>query len=169
MDSETFKEYLKTRYFDQLEYYEKSSGRNQKKYKNFQWVLIILSALTPVLAALNDDFKLQFLVVIVSAVVAILTTGLKTFQYQELWANYRATCEQLKPEIHYYNFSVGPYGVAGVDKEVLFISRVETILDKERQGWPPAKKIRDDRSLGEKENSGAAAGDTSGSTDETGS
>ena len=169
MDSETFKEYLEKRYYDQLSYYEKSSGRNQKKYKNFQWVLIILSALTPVLAALNEDFKLQFLVVIVSAIVAILTTGLKTFQYQELWANYRATCEQLKPEIHYYNFNVGPYGMTGVDKEALFISRVETILDKEHQGWPPAKKIRDDRSLGEKENPGTTAGDTSGTTDEAGS
>lgn len=169
MDSDTFKEYLEKRYYDQLNYYEKSSGRNQKKYKNFQWVLIILSALTPVLAALNEDFKLQFLVVIVSAIVAILTTGLKTFQYQELWANYRATCEQLKPEIHYYNFNVGPYGVAGVDKEALFISRVETILDKERQGWPPAKKIRDDRSLGEKENSGTSTANTTGTTDETGS
>jgi len=169
MDSETFKEYLEKRYYDQLNYYEKSSGRNQKKYKNFQWVLIILSALTPILAALNEDFKLQFLVVIVSAIVAILTTGLKTFQYQELWANYRATCEQLKPEIHYYNFNVGPYGMPGVDKEALFISRVETILDKERQGWPPAKKIRDDRSLGEKENSGTSTANTTGTTDETGS
>lgn len=165
MDSASFNEYLEKRYYDQLSYYEKSSGRNQKKYKNFQWVLIILSALTPVLAALNEDFKLQFLVVVVSAIVAILTTGLKTFQYQELWANYRATCEQLKPEIHYYNFNVGPYGTEGVDKEALFISRVETILDKERQGWPPAKKLRDDRSLGEKENSGTLTAETN----ETGS
>jgi hypothetical protein len=168
MDSETFKEYLEKRYYDQLNYYEKSSGRNQKKYKNFQWVLIILSALTPVLAAIDSEkLNIQYVVVIVSAIVAILTTGLKTFQYQELWANYRATCEQLKPEIHYYNFNVGPYGMQGVDKEALFISRVETILDKEHQGWPPAKKIRDDRSLGEKENSGTAATNTAALSEET--
>jgi hypothetical protein len=155
MDSETFKEYLDKRYYDQLNYYEKSSGKNQKMYKNFQWILIILSALTPVLAAMElANFPLNFLVIIISALVAILTTGLKTFQYQELWVNYRATCEQLKPEIHYYNFNVGPYGAVGVDKEALFISRVETILDKEQQGWPPAKKNRDDRNLGDKENSG---------------
>jgi len=146
MDSETFKEYLEKRYYDQLNFYEKSSVRNQKKYRNFQWVLIILSALTPVLAAIDwEKFDLQIVVVIISSIVAILTTGLKTFQYQELWANYRATCEQLKPEIHYYNFNVGSYGLAGVNKEALFISRVETILDKEHQGWPPAKKIREDQ------------------------
>jgi hypothetical protein len=150
MDKETFNQYLKDRYYDQMDYYDRSSGRNQKKYRRFQWVLIVLSALTPVLAALDrEDFDLQYTVVIISAVVAILTTGLKTFQYQELWVSYRATHEQLKPEIHYYHFNVGPYGAADADKEALFISRVETILDKEHQGWPPAKKLRDDRNLGD--------------------
>ena len=57
--------------------------------------------------------------------------------------------------------------MSGVDKEALFISRVETILDKEHQGWPPAKKIRDDRSLGEKENSGTTTTENVGTTDET--
>jgi hypothetical protein len=147
MDKEAFEKYLAERYYDQLNYYERTSGKNQNKYRYFQWVLIILSASTPVLAALDKDFMLQYLVVGVSAIVAILTTGLKTFQYQELWANYRATAEQLKPEIHYYKFNVGPYGMPAVDKESLFISRVETILDKEHQGWPPAKKIREDRNL----------------------
>ncbi len=146
MDSGAFKEYLEKRYYDQLGFYDKSSVKNQKKYKNFQWILIILSALTPVLAAINkESFNTQFIVIVVSAIVAILTTGMKTFQFQELWVNYRATCEQLKPEIHYYNFNVGPYGVLGVDKESLFISRVESILDKERQGWPPAKRIQEEQ------------------------
>jgi hypothetical protein len=149
MDKEAFNQYLENRYYDQMNYYDRTSGKNQKKYKRFQWILIILSAATPILAALDQEFNIQYVVVIVSAIVAILTTGLKTFQYQELWVNYRATQEQLKPEIHYYNFNVGPYGTVGVDKEALFISRVETILDKEHQGWPPARKIREDRSLGE--------------------
>ncbi len=151
MDSENFKEYLEKRYYDQLKYYSGASRKNQKKYKRFQWILIILSALTPVMAAMNwEKIDFQVPVIIVSALVAIMTTGLKTFQYQELWANYRATQEQLKPEIHYYNFNVGPYGAPGVDKEALFISRIEAILDKEHQGWPPAKKIREDRNLGDK-------------------
>ena len=148
MDKEAFNQYLENRYYDQLNYYDRTSGKNQKKYKRFQWILIVLSALTPILAALEwEKFDFQIPVIVISALVAILTTGLKTFQYQELWVSYRATQEQLKPEIHYYNFNVGPYGMAGVDKEALFISRVETILDKEHQGWPPAKKIREDRNL----------------------
>jgi hypothetical protein len=145
MDSENFKEYLEKRYYDQLNYYEKSAGLNQKKYKYFQWVLIVLSALTPILAAIEWD---KILVIIVSAIVAILTTGLKTFNYQELWTNYRSTCEQLKPEIHYYNFDVGPYAVSGVDKESLFITRVEAMLDKERQTWPPVKNSGNEKEKG---------------------
>jgi hypothetical protein len=159
MDKEVFAKYLKERYEDQMNYYDRSSIKNQRKYRRFQWILIVLSAITPILAALDGKwFSLQIAVVIISAVVAILTTGLKTFQYQELWVNYRATNEQLKPEIHYYNFNVGPYGAAGIDKESLFITRVETILDKEHQGWPPAKKIREDRNL--KDNSAAAPANT---------
>ncbi len=143
MDSEAFKEYLQKRYYDQLNYYETTAGKNQKKYRNFQWILIVLSALTPVLAAIDGD-NLQYVVVVVSAIVAILTTGMKTFSYQELWATYRATAEQLKPEIYYYNYDVGPYGDSGINKEALFISRIEAILDKEHQGWPPSKKLREE-------------------------
>ncbi|GAB1452637.1 hypothetical protein MASR2M47_26930 [Draconibacterium sp.] len=146
MDSENFKEYLEKRYYDQLNYFEKSAGLNQRKYKYFQWVLIVLSALTPILAAIEWD---KIVVIIVSAIVAILTTGLKTFNYQELWTNYRTTCEQLKPEIHYYNFHVGPYAAADVDKESLFITRVEAMLDKERQIWPPVKNSGDAMEKGE--------------------
>jgi hypothetical protein len=141
MEKEAFEKYLEERYYDQLNYYDRAAGKNQKKYRRFQWILIVLSALTPVLAALDGKwFSLQIAVIIVSAIVAILTTGLKTFQYQELWVTYRATQEQLKSEIHYYNFNAGPYNVPDTDKETLFVTRVEAILDKERQGWPTAKK-----------------------------
>jgi hypothetical protein len=155
MEKEVFDRYVQERYMKQMEYYSNSASKNQKKYKVFQWTLIILSALTPVLAALSTvvlshdksnavgSELIQILLVIVSSIVAILTTGLKTFQYQELWAIYRTTYEQLKPEIYYYDFSIGPYAEAGVDKESLFVSRIEAILNKERTQWPASKKLQD--------------------------
>jgi hypothetical protein len=79
-----------------------------------------------------------------------------------LWVNYRATYEQLKPEIHYYNFIIGPYGEAEVDREALFVSRIEMIFDKEHQGWPPAKNLREERNQGENDNAGTSAADTPG-------
>jgi len=144
MDKETFNEYVEKRYKGQLAYYDRAAGENQKKYKLFQWVLIIFSALTPVLAALDKTWTdLQVPVIIVSSVVAILTAGLKTFQYQELWITYRATNELLKPELFYYKFNVGPYAEDDIDKETLFVSRVEAILDKEHVNWPAAKKMHE--------------------------
>src|SRR5580698_10508279 len=122
MDESTFNIYVTKRYEEQMKYYSDASVKNQKKYKTFQWILIVLSALTPVVAALNDlnfksgtgtqplKFNLSLVVVIISSIVAILTTGLKTFNYLELWITYRETCEKLKPEIHYYHFNVGEYG-----------------------------------------------------------
>lgn len=161
MDKEAFDDYVANRYRKQMEYYSKTSAKNQKKYKTFQWVLIILSALTPVLAALSsvtgsneENIKrvvpqfIQILLVVISSIVAILTTGLKTFQYQELWAIYRTTYEQLKPEIYYYDFSIGPYSETGVDKESLFVTRIESILNKEHVQWPPAKKIQEAQDKG---------------------
>src|SRR5258705_12888386 len=106
MDKMNFEDYIENRYKDQMNYYSKTASKYQKRYKLFQWILIILSALTPVLAALNgmtwshEDKTIsmgtqfvQMLVVVVSSVVAILTSGLKTFQYQDLWITYLATHE----------------------------------------------------------------------------
>lgn len=70
-----------------------------------------------------------------SAVVAILTSGLKTFQYQELWVSYRVTQELLKPEIYYYQFNVHGYENAP-NKESFFVENIERILDTEHKGWP---------------------------------
>ena len=154
MDKAAFNEYLEKRYSDQLSYYSSASGKNKKKYKNFQWILIIFSTLTTILAALPSsigNFDLKYVVVATAALVTILTAALKTFQYQELWVNYRSTIEQLKPEIHYYNFNVGEYGQSGVDKESLFVTRVEQILNKEHDVWPVAKKLKDQPGLGQQE------------------
>lgn len=154
MDTTEFNEYLKNRYFDQLNYYENASGKNKKKYKNFQWILIIFSTLTTILAALPaiPNFDLKYIVVATAAIVTILTAGLKTFQYQELWVNYRSTIEQLKPEIYYYKFNVGDYGQEGIDKESTFVSRVEQILNKEHDVWPVSKKLRDQPNLNQQQN-----------------
>jgi hypothetical protein len=151
MEAEAFKHYVENRYEPQMKYYSGASAKNQLIYKRYQMVLIILSAVTPVLAALKgikikfidsgNSLDLNVLVLVVSSIVAILTTILKTFNYQELWIISRTTLEKLKPEKYYYEGSVGPYGESGVDKEALFVTRIETILGAEHGQWPPAKNL----------------------------
>lgn len=144
MDPEKFQAFLNKRYSPQLEFYSKASAKNQKLYKRYQLLLIILSALTPVCAALNKSYpeaSLNMVVILLSSVVAILTTVLKTFNYHELWVTYRSTLEKLKPERNYYDFNIGVYGEAGTNKDMLFVTRVEAILGAEHTQWPPAKDL----------------------------
>jgi Protein of unknown function (DUF4231) len=151
MDKLTFKDYVEKRYNDQLEYYLSASKTNQKKYKNFQWTIIVLSTLTTIMAALPDSLMLfksiriefKYLIVLTSGLVTILTAGLKTFKYEELWFNYRRTAEKLKPHIFFYHLNIGKYGKAGVNKEAVFVETIEDILNKEKSEWHSIKAAGD--------------------------
>lgn len=150
MDKEEFNEYLVNRYQKQMDYYRRASAKNQRIYNIFQLVLIILSFLSPIIASLNGvsfrfipigaGLDLKWILITTSSSVAVLTTILKTFRYQELWITYRSTYEKLKPEIFYYKFSVGPYSEIDENKEKIFISRIEALINSEHSLWSPAKK-----------------------------
>lgn len=133
MDSKEFEKFLTERYNDQVNWYDNKAGYNQKMYKRFQWIVIVLSASTPVLVAINDSY-LHWIAIAISSLVAILTTALKTFRYQEHWLNYRTTCETLRKEKIYYDTDTGPYdGVK--DKDKAFVERVEALISQENTTW----------------------------------
>ena len=52
METEDFQKYLKERYEDQINWYDKKSMLNQKLYRYLQGFVIILAAITPVLVAI---------------------------------------------------------------------------------------------------------------------
>lgn len=133
MNQEDFQKYLKERYEDQINWYDKKSVWSQKMYKRFQGAVIVLSAITPILVAIGVD-EARWPAVVISALVAIGTTSLKTFKYQENWINYRTTCETLRKEIHFYKAGVSDYKDTG-DAEALFIERVEALISRENTMW----------------------------------
>jgi len=133
METEDFQKYLKERYEDQINWYDKKSMWNQKLYRHFQWSVIILAAITPVLVAIAP-VATRWPAVIVAALVAIGTSILKTFKYQENWINYRTTCETLRKEIHFYRVGLGDYGDSE-DREALFVERVESLISRENTIW----------------------------------
>ena len=155
MNKEDFQKYVKERYEGQISWYDKKSIGNQKMYKRFQWVVIMLSAITPVLVAIvainpeaNETSwlltKTSWLAVGISALVAIGTTALKTFKYQENWISYRTTCETLRKEIHFYNASVGEYKDTD-DREALFVERVEALISRENTMWLTTQRRKPDK------------------------
>jgi len=147
MDDVMFQDYMKNRYEDQKNWYSKKATFNQKKYKQWTVIVIVLSALTPVLAAISFGPNAAYLnpvlkvsLVTISAIVAIGTTILKTFRYQELWTTYRETSERLESEKYLYEAQLGVYSQKDVDVHSLFVVQVEAILNKEHSGWAAANQ-----------------------------
>ncbi len=142
MNSGEFDKYLTGRYEDQTNWYDRKSQKYKKLYYAFQGPIIILAAITPILIALGESWE-RWSAVIISALVAIGTTFLKTFKYQETWINYRTTCETLKKEIYFYNWELGEYANFS-DKKQLFVERVESLLSRENTMWLTAHTSKKD-------------------------
>ena len=142
MDKESFERYLKERYQDQIAWYDRKASANQAQYRRLQWSVIVLSAVTPVLIELDTDlFPGDFfgrVALLTSITVAILTSALQTFKYQENWINYRTICETLRKEWHYYEADLGEYRVTKT-KEPLFVDRVENLISRENTMWVSAQ------------------------------
>lgn len=153
MGQEEFAKYLKERYQDQINWYERKATENQRTYRALQWLVIVLAALTPVLIELDMPGGFAHVPTLTSAVVAILTAGLKTFQYQESWLNYRATCETLRKEQHYYEAGVEGYSdvLDEATTRSLFVQRVESLIARENTLWLSAQR-RDKPGQGRQEN-----------------
>lgn len=128
-----FEDYLKNRYYDQIKWYSSKSQHNQKMYKRFQAIVTIFSVLTPILLVIEGEL-LRWIAIISSVIVAIGTSLVKMFKYQENWINYRTTCETLKKEIHYYDAKLYDYANAE-DPEALFVNRVESLISRENTLW----------------------------------
>ena len=132
MDKADFDKYLEDRYRDQIDWYDREAIKNQGRYRIFQKAVIVLSAITPVLIATGFD-QARWPAVAISAIVAILTSMLKAFKYQENWIDYRTTCETLRKEIHFYRARADAYKEE--DPESLFVQRVESLISRENTMW----------------------------------
>ena len=143
MEDHNISEYMKDRYFDQINWYDGKAQENQTKYRRLQWTLIILAAMTPALIELdlNELIGNGFghLATVTSVIVAILTAAMKTFKYQENWINYRTTCEALRREKFFYDGGIGEYQNT-LNKEALFIERAEGMMSRENTLWISAQK-----------------------------
>ena len=134
MEDRDFQKYFETRYQGQKKWYAEKARLNKKKYYLLQWLVIVLAAVTPVLALSANNSGIRWVTVAVSAFVAVGTAALKTFQYQEKWINYRTITEMLKKEEYFYLACVGDYQKIQNRKEI-FVERVEAMISRENTLW----------------------------------
>ncbi len=143
MDDEYFEDYLTSRYQKEITYYEEHAIKNKRIYIIFQWIVIALSAVIPVLVVtLEDRYKL--LIAGLGVILAIGTTGLKTFKYQETWINYRTVAETLKKEKYFFDAGLEGYDEA-VNPKALFIDRVEALISREHSLWVSVQHQRKEK------------------------
>ena len=138
MNKEEFEKYRKERYQDQIDWYDRKASSNQSRYSKLQWILIIFSALTPVLIAIDFGLEeysfLKWTAVITAVIVSISAGVLRIFKYHDNWITYRTTSETLKKEIYLYQAGIGDYANAK-DKESVFVQRVESLISQENTLW----------------------------------
>ena len=133
MTDEQFEKYLMERYHDQISYYGSKAAKNKRLYNWFQWSVIIVSAVLPVLVvSIGPGYK--WIAAGLSVVLAIGTSALKAFKFQENWLNYRQMSEALKQEKYFHEAGLGPYANSP-DKKTTFVDRVETLISRENAIW----------------------------------
>ncbi len=118
---------------DQLAWYDRKSGINQRMYKRIKIVEIVAAALIPFAAAF-PYIHIAFVTGGLGVIITILEGVLQLNQYQQNWTSYRATAEALQREKFTYLAKAADYATAA-DPRALLAARVESILSQESAKW----------------------------------
>jgi hypothetical protein len=120
---------------DQLDWYDRKSGSNQKRYKSIKAIQLVLAGSIPVVS-LVGAFWIIWITAILGASVALLEGLQQLGKYDQLWIDYRSTAEQLKHEKYLFLAGSGP------DRDLetkgalrLLAERVEERVSTEHAKW----------------------------------
>ena len=123
---------------EELEWYDRSSRRNQRGYKVTKTAQIILAASIPIVALAGGTWS-PWGAAILGAVVATLEGIQQLWKSDTLWREYRSTAERLKQEKHLFLALSGPYRGLGVDDAFkLLAERIEEHMSAEHVRWAEA-------------------------------
>jgi Protein of unknown function (DUF4231) len=132
----TIEQYIAERLDTQIAYYSNAATAAKHKFQRTKVVEIILAASVPLFSALitqaNAD-TLKIVVGVIGVSISILSGMLLLFKFDENWVTYRTTAEALKSEKYLFLTRSGTY--KGKQASMLFIERVEQILDEEHSKW----------------------------------
>lgn len=125
--------YVDERLNNQITWYEKKATENKTKFHCFQIIIIVASAIIP-LVNLIDFAPLQTRVVsaILGAAITGITGLIQLKRYQENWLLYRSTEESLKREKFLFLNNAGNYSNLADDiKNRTLVESVEAVLSSE--------------------------------------
>ena len=121
---------------DQIDWYDRRSGSNQKAFRYLKICTISAAALIPVLANVRGMSP----VVAGLGVFIVVLEGLQQLnQHQSNWIAYRSTCEALKHEKFLYLAKAGIYASAN-DPHALLAERIESMVSQEHAKWASSQE-----------------------------
>jgi hypothetical protein len=133
--SEALQQYLQERVEQQRQWFAKRASDNKSLFMNNQRAIIVLGAITPIMALLLPLFDVQdkhitALAAVFSAGISILAGFDKLGSYQTNWYSYRMSEELLKKEQSFFQHRAGVYAEMDeqAERERLFVERVEHII-----------------------------------------
>src|SRR6266513_2958099 len=127
-------EYIEQRLNDQIDWYDRKSGANQRWFKRLRFAEIVAAATIPFLSGFaGTSLPIKIALGTLGVVVAVIASLLGLLQLQEHWIEYRATAESLRNEKFLFLTQTDPY-----DKDDAFhllVQHVEGLLSKENTDW----------------------------------
>lgn len=122
---------------DQLGWYERKSGWNQRWYKRTRLAQLVLSAAIPFFSLAGEGALLSRVVpALLGGMVAVLEGVQQLYQYGSRWFEYRATAEALTHEKFLFLAGSGPYrGLKPAEAVRILSERVEELVSQEHARW----------------------------------
>ncbi len=115
---------------DQIGWYDRKSGDNQRRYKRLKLLELAVAAALPVVAGIHSPV---WVTGGLASVIVVLEGGLHLYQFQEHWITYRSTAEALKHERYLYLAKAGPY--LDEDRHRQLAERLEGLVSQEHAKW----------------------------------
>ena len=137
----SIEKYINDRLDDQIKYYYLKSIEYKKKHENISLATIIISALIALVPAFIDILPnckgiITFLSALLAATITVLQAIDKLKKYNDLFYQFRMTCEKLKQEKELYLYQSGEYKRTDeMTNEQLFVERCESIMATENGTW----------------------------------
>jgi hypothetical protein len=120
---------------EQIKWHSQKARNNKKKFRLYQIITIIASALIPIINITGigfADILTRVTSSIIGGLIAVITAITQLEKYQENWILYRNTNELLKKEKYFFENGADDYkGLKQDDKNRLLVERVESIVSSE--------------------------------------
>jgi hypothetical protein len=136
--------YLQERLEDQIDWYDRKSGWNQRLYKRLRLLEVISAASIPLLTGFIADFAfMSHVVAVIGVAIAVISGAFALFKFQENWIEYRTTAESLKHQKYLFLTQTSPYD--GGDAFHVLVETVEGLISQENSKWTQYVKQQKDK------------------------